>query len=448
VEPPKTKLSRIGATIRAELDAEPSGALRLARAGLLARVTARNAARARPGWLRSTVGRHRRATAALAGALAVAAAAVVWLRMPISYQVVGPSGVLAHLDDMVQAGTTEPIVLRFSEGSAIVLGAGGRVRVLSAGPTGARVLLERGTADVSIAHRMRLTTRWRFEAGPFHLLVTGTRFHLGWSPNDEAFTLATSEGSVQVSGPCLNGPRAVSAGQALHLSCPVGPRAASRPRSAAAAAATPAAAQVSAIAAAAAPAALAPTPAAAAAAPEAPSTATTAPAEAPRPVGAAPSAGAPARDTWRDLIRAGRLADGVRAAERADFGHVCHTASEGELLALADAARLSDHTTHAVAALAVLRRRFPGSPDAATAAFTLGRIAFERSQAYDEAVRWFATYLQEQPSGPLMGDAAGRLMEARQRSGDRAGARAEAQRYLRRFPEGPYAPQARALLQD
>jgi TolA-binding protein len=303
------------------------------------------------------------------------------------------------------------------------------------------VLLERGTADVSIAHRLRLATRWRFEAGPFHLLVTGTRFRLGWNPNEEAFSLATSEGSVQVSGPCLDGPRAVSAGQALHLSCPVGPRA-----TAAAAARSPAWAPAPAAAVAAPAPVLAPPPTAPEAAPT--TGAATAPAEAPRPVVAGAGPAAPARDAWRDLIRAGRLADGVRAAERADFGRVCHTASESELLSLADAARLSDHTGHAISALAVLRRRFPGSPDAATAAFTLGRIAFERSQAYDEAVRWFATYLQEQPSGPLMGDAAGRLMEARQRSGDRAGARAEAERYLRRFPEGPYAPQARALLQD
>ena len=100
----------------------------------------------------------------------------------------------------------------------------------------------------------------------------------------------------------------------------------------------------------------------------------------------------------------------------------------------------------AVAALRVLRQRFPGTMDAATAAFKLGLVAFEREHAYAEAARWFQTYLREQPSGPLMGDSFGRLMEARLRGGDLPGARSQAQQYLRRFPEGPYASEARGIL--
>jgi len=99
-------------------------------------------------------------------------------------------------------------------------------------------------------------------------------------------------------------------------------------------------------------------------------------------------------------------------------------------------------------ALGSLRKRFPGSANAAAAAFSLGRIAFERRGAYAEAVRWFSTYLSEAPNGPLMGDAVGRLMEARERQGDRAGARSDAEQYLRRFPRGPYAPLAKRLLQE
>jgi TolA-binding protein len=99
-----------------------------------------------------------------------------------------------------------------------------------------------------------------------------------------------------------------------------------------------------------------------------------------------------------------------------------------------------------VVALQALRQRFAGSSDAATAAFRLGRIAFEKHHAYGDAASWFDIYLREQPSGPLMGDAFGRLMEARQRSGDWAGARVEAQQYLRRFPQGPYASEAQGIL--
>jgi hypothetical protein len=45
-----------------------------------------------------------------------------------------------------------------------------------------------------------------------------------------------------------------------------------------------------------------------------------------------------------------------------------------------------------------------------------------------------------------MGDAFGRLMEARLRSGDDAGARANATQYLRRYPGGPYSSEARGIL--
>ena len=86
----------------------------------------------------------------------------------------------------------------------------------------------------------------------------------------------------------------------------------------------------------------------------------------------------------------------------------------------------------------MLRQRFPGSTSAATGAFSLGRLAFEERHAYRD----------EQPSGPLMGDAFGRLMEARDRSGDRLAARRDAEAYLKRFPGGPYAGIARLILAD
>ena len=142
----------------------------------------------------------------------------------------------------------------------------------------------------------------------------------------------------------------------------------------------------------------------------------------------------------------GRLLDGLRAAERVSFDQVCRVATEKELLALADAGRFFGPSKRAVAALTALRQRFPGSPDARTAAFTLGRIAFESEHDYGKAAGWFETYMREEPRGPLMGDAFGRLMEARLHAGDGAGARASAQQYLRRFPGGPYSSEAIGIL--
>jgi TolA-binding protein len=297
--------------------------------------------------------------------------------------------------------------LQFSEGSSVILHEGTRLRVLATDARGARMLIEDGTVDASIVSARIGKKHWNFEAGPFQVQVTGTRFTMAYRAFDQSFGLATHEGQVVVTGACLSKPTPVAAGARLDLSC-----LARRPP-------TPRTASLS-----------APTP------PESATAETTVP------------TGKPARsaETWRELLASGHLQDAVRAAERRDFERVCQTASAKDLLALADAARLFAHTSRAVTALRVLRQRFPTSPEASTAAFALGRIAFEQRRAYPEAVDWFATYLREQPSGPLHGDCVGRLMEARFRSGDQAGAHSDAEQYLRRFPEGPYASEARGIL--
>jgi TolA-binding protein len=359
------------------------------------------------------------------GATAAVAALVIGLRSPLSFSV-GPNAVPGRLGDLVEAPAAAPLGVQFSDDSSIVVGASSRVRVLNVEPVGAQVLVEAGEADVAITHRMRRRTHWQFEAGPFHVLVTGTRFRVGWSPKDQAFALDLREGTVIVSGACLPGPRTVSTGESMRLSCAPPAQAASAPPSSSSSSAP--AAPV------AAPARVAPPP----------------PAEAPTVERAPSSTARPARAAadWRQLVKAGEYAEALRAVERAGFDRACATASDGELLALADAARLSGNSARAQSALGTLRRRFPRSDASATAAFALGRISFEQGHAYDAAVRWFSTYVSERPSGPLIGDAVGRLMEARQRGGDRAGARADAERYLHRFPEGPYASVARVILAE
>jgi hypothetical protein len=418
----------MGKRIREALDraGDPAGQIRAARDGLLDRVAARNGgdvgfagrpARGIRPWARS----WRRALLATSVAALAATAVVVWLRLPAISFWVGSAGAPGHIGDVVEATGPDLVPVRFSEGSSVVLQSGGRVRVLAADPAGARVLVESGSVDVSIVPRKRQGTRWSFEAGPYKVVVTGTKFRVGWNPKDQAFALHTTEGSVVVTGPCLSAPRTVPRGDRLRLSCP----------SPASVPATPVG-----------PTALA-TPAAGRGSSDRPSV--------PPPTGrglASAAGRGPAGADWRELIAAGRFDEGLRAAERADFGRVCRTASDKELLALADAARLSGHSVRAVFALGILRQRFPRTPGAATAAFALGRIAYEQRGSYREAVRWFRIYLDEQPNGPLMGDAVGRLMEARHRAGDRAGARADAERYLARFSEGPYAGAARAILAE
>jgi transmembrane sensor len=444
VEPPKAGLTRAGKAIRAALEEygpEAAEQLRVARDGLLERVASGDGRSRRIGWPAAIRVRGRVLAGVAAMAVVLTGATLAWVRRPISFQV-GGTDTSGKLGDVVESTGRDPATMEFSEGSSIVLGADARVRVLAAEANGARVLVENGGMDVSIMHRRRASTRWRFEAGPFHVAVTGTKFHLAFNPKDRGLSVDTTEGAVVVSGACLDGPRTVSAGDRLRVACP-----ATAPPDPSAPTAAPARATM-------APAATAPaasTTVAANGPQRGPATdleGRLEPADNVPPGALVPAPRASGRDRWRPLLAAGQLAEGLRAAEDSDFSRVLRVANQKELAALGDAARLSGHVAHATEALLSLRQRHPGTPEAATAAFTLGRIAFERRRAYDEAARWFAAYLSEAPRGPLMGDAVGRLMEARRRAGDRAGARSDAERYLRRFPEGPYAPEARVVLAD
>jgi transmembrane sensor len=410
---PESELDAVRKVTQEALKAcsNPAEVIRQARAGLLEAVAVRNASR--DGWSRRSL--FRPWAFALAGVTAVAliAGAVRWSSRPITFQI-GPLAGTGRPGDLIEAPAAGTVAVKFSEGSSFLLQSGGRARVLTTEGRGARVLIDSGEMDVDIAHSELRPGRWRFEAGPFHVQVTGTRFRLAWQPASQRFALATKEGRVIVSGSCMGATQAIAAGESVDLSCPT------FQSGAAAALAEPA-----------------------------PGGDSTEPRTAEEPPHAEPAALKPMSKLppWRERIAAGRLTEGLRAAEQAGFARVCQEASLKELVALAGAARLSGRTARATEALRAIRQRFPQTMDASTAAFTLGRIAFEQRDAYEEAAYWFGTYLTEQPTGPLMGDSVGRLMEARQRAGDLAGARQDAERYLRRFPKGPYASEARAVLQ-
>jgi TolA-binding protein len=148
---------------------------------------------------------------------------------------------------------------------------------------------------------------------------------------------------------------------------------------------------------------------------------------------------------WRALAEAGRYREALAAAEAVGFEGECQRASSADLLSLAGAARLTGDAAHARQAYSLLRKRYASEPVAAVAAFNLARVAFDLASDYAGAARWFRTYLREQPSGSLAPEAHGRLLEALQRSGDTAGARAAANEYLTRYPAGPHAEFAKRL---
>jgi TolA-binding protein len=326
--------------------------------------------------------------------------------------------------------------IRFSDGTRLLIQPQSRVRVASVDSNGGRLVLENGEVRAAVIHRPG--ARWLVDSGPFEVLVTGTRFDVQWNPASEELVVKLDEGSVAVSGPVLGDRFAVKAGQTLHVrrreaqfeivrdigspTLPLPPPVSGGSPSEEALDGGESAAPPS------------DTPPAPSAIP--------APSASPAPQSASPRV---PRPSWRELSAAGKFKEAIEAADREGFSRVCAEGSAADLRALADAARLSGDIARSQLALTTLRRRFPGDDQAAESAFLLGVIAFDTRGAHVEAARWFTTYLSERPRGRLAREAAGRLLEAEERSGNRAGSREAARRYLRDYPGGPHAEMAKAI---
>lgn len=153
--------------------------------------------------------------------------------------------------------------------------------------------------------------------------------------------------------------------------------------------------------------------------------------------------GKPKAASWRSLAKDGKHAEAVAAAEAQGFSSILDSASASDLLELARAARYAKSSKRAKQALSAVRDRFPKSGASARAAYALGRVAFDYERDYASAAKWFAKYLDEQPSGALAREALGRLVESQHRSGAHAAAKKSGQQYLDRYPDGPHADVAR-----
>jgi hypothetical protein len=151
---------------------------------------------------------------------------------------------------------------------------------------------------------------------------------------------------------------------------------------------------------------------------------------------ALPSAGTSRRASWADAVAAG------------DYAVVLRDGSLADLVALADAARLSGRVELGKRALGAERSRFARTTAAKDAAFYLGRIADDHEHAWGTAITWYETYLAEAPHGHFAMEASGRKMVAISRLSGRAAAREAAVEYLKRFPEGSHAARARELVND
>jgi len=377
---------------------------------------------------RSLSGRRFRRTWALSMAAAVAVLGIVIAlageRSVLGVRV-GESGGTPLVGAWLGAPDLKPLALEFTDGSRFELAPKSKARLIELRRGGARVELANGSMKVHVVPRR--AADFRLDAGPFGVHVTGTRFEMRYSPEGDAFELFLEEGQVELTGCVFGRGRKVAAGQSVRASCAkqaldvsYGPlrsdrRSDSAPRRAAE---TPPVAAV-------------------------PETARAAKAEGSDPgVNGIVSSAAPGKTAgqkWLSFARAGAYDEAFASVHTQGFEAECERASADALALLADVARHAGAPKQAEHALHALRRRFPGTSDAALAAFALGRLEFDEYRAYPTAATWFKTYLSERPTGPMAREALGRLVEARYRAQDLAAAREAAARYLREYPAGPHA---------
>ncbi len=329
--------------------------------------------------------------------------------------------------------TTQQQALVFSDGSRILRVDGATGHVQSAGFRGAEYALQQGTVEVEVVHRS--FSSWKVQAGPFTVLVRGTRFAVSWSEQTRRFSLDLHEGSVEVRGGLLEGGRMVSTGERLIVD-----EAAGRIR------VEPASKREN-----------PPPPLAPSLEPTGPlSTTSASAAQAPASVGELGSAGArtdkPRTDAtpavpaapWSEKVAAGDFRGVVEDARARGIEGVLASAGSADLSALADAARYLGDRALSTRALMSQRARFAGSERAALAAFLMGKLEDERGQR-QSALTWYQHYLTEQPRGTFAQEALGRRMVGL-RDAASAGALPAAREYLSRFPEGPRANIARQIV--
>jgi hypothetical protein len=345
--------------------------------------------------------------ASLAAAVAVAAVALSLARSPATTAqplaltfAVGAHAKPGRVGEYYVAPGEAELPLSFSDGSRVMIRERAGLRVSQAAPDKTVVLVEGGAARFEIVPKSSM--HWEVAAGPYVVRVTGTSFELTWTATTQTLELQMQAGVVHVFGPGIEGGYRVRDRERFvtHVTAALLP--------AASAALTP-------------------------------PIETDAQEAEPHEARVAPAAGAasvPARDPRAEYRR---LVDGAR---QRGLSSVLASAPAAELRALSDAARFTGQPDVARQALLALRERFAGTWHAASAAFLLGRLAGDAGDARG-AIAWYDRHMRE--GGELLPEALGRKMLAQHHAGDGAAAKRTADDYLERFPQGPYARQARDL---
>jgi hypothetical protein len=358
------------------------------------------------------------AAAALVGLVAAWTIFARSLRRNLTYEVHG----VARIEDRrVSAESSEPAEIRFSDGSTFELLPGARLSVDGSTPDGSSLSLLDGQARASVVHRSR--THWSLLAGPFEIVVVGTRFHTLWDAAHQRLRVDMEEGAVEVRGASLGEPVAVRAGQRLEAGTtrsdwritPLPTDAADR--AGATSAEPPATPSWS--------------------APERP-----APTHSTERTSTAPPA---ASVSWAELMTRSEFETIVTQADALGLESCFATCSPANLRVLADAARYTGRFELAERSLLALRKRSPAH--AAPAAFFLARL-YEARGRHQDALRMYKQNLTESPHGDYAEEAMASRMALLVRVGEPAAARVAADAYLLEFPRGTHVPIARRIIAD
>jgi transmembrane sensor len=157
-----------------------------------------------------------------------------------------------------------------------------------------------------------------------------------------------------------------------------------------------------------------------------------------------PGARAPAAKGWRDYAAKGDFAQAYEELNSSSRDAVRDEAAD--LMLAADVARLSGHPEQAVSPLRKLCQRHASDRRAPVAAFTLGRVLLDDLGRPSDAAAAFEKARVLWPTGPLAEDALAREADAWQRAGRLELARAIAEQYLARYPQGRHASSLQRVL--
>ncbi|WP_437821478.1 FecR domain-containing protein [Sorangium sp. So ce1078] len=369
--------------------------------------------------------------------LALLGALTLWPERQLDYRVEGASVSESYLSAGPGGATA-----RFSDGTSIAFAPGARARIAAVTARGASVSIEGGSARFRVAHLPGAA--WAAEAGPFTVTVTGTEFDLAWE--DDRLKLTMQEGAVVVRGSLIPTGITLRGGQRLVADVARGEVTLNeRPDPSgglgAAGSGTPASA--------------APPPAAGLSAPPAHESSARASAAREDAVGAGTAAASapPARvaaaqaragASFRERLGDGDFAGVIAEAKARGIDEVLGAGTLDDVASLADAARYAGQADLARRAMLAERSRFPGSAEARSAAFLLGRLSEGASPR--EAAMWYDRYLTESPTGPLASEALGRKLVATRDFAGPDAARAVAEEYLKRYPTGAFAAVAAEIV--